>query len=77
MLVLRSQRVVTGGEVRPASIHVEDGRIARLGAFEDAPGPVEDFGNEGLMAGLVDAPVHVDEPGRTKAQGRLIQKKDA
>ena len=69
MFVLRSQRVVTGGEVRPASIHVEGGRIARIGAFEDAPGPVEDLGNQVLMAGVVDAHVHVNEPGRTAWEG--------
>ena len=69
MLVLRSQRVVVEGQIRPASIHVRGGRIAKIGAFEDVPGPAVEFGNQVLMAGVVDAHVHVNEPGRTEWEG--------
>lgn len=69
-LVLRSTRVVTPGETRPAAVHVEGGRIAAVGAYEDAVGAgVTDVGDLVLMPGLVDAHVHVNEPGRTEWEG--------
>jgi len=65
-LILRSTRVVLPHEVRPASIHVENGVVTRIGAFEEsreAPEP-------GIVSpGLVDTHVHVNEPGRTEWEG--------
>jgi allantoinase len=48
-------------------------RILRVGAWEDAPAgvPLEDFGDDVVMAGLVDTHVHVNEPGRTAWEGFL------
>jgi allantoinase len=69
--VLRGRRVVTPAGVRAASIHSADGRIARLGEWDDVPDGVElaDAGESLVMAGLVDTHVHVNEPGRTEWEG--------
>ncbi|HYN83473.1 MAG TPA: allantoinase AllB [Gemmatimonadaceae bacterium] len=70
-LVIRSQRVVTPDGMRPASVHIVDGRIARVGAWYDIPADVKpvDAGEMIVMPGLVDTHVHVNEPGRTEWEG--------
>ncbi len=57
--------------VRAASVHLRDGRIAGIGAWDDAPAGDEtlDVGELVVMAGLVDTHVHVNEPGRTEWEG--------
>ena len=57
--------------VRPASVHVRDGRVARIDAWDAVPPgvPVDDVGHLVLMPGLVDTHVHVNEPGRTEWEG--------
>jgi allantoinase len=69
--VVRSQRVVQPHVCAPAAIHVRDGRIVSVGAFDDVPSgvSVEDVGESVLMPGLVDSHVHVNEPGRTDWEG--------
>src|SRR5688500_15501935 len=70
-LVIRGRRVATADGVRPASIQISDGRIARVAAWEDVPPRVEitDAGDSLVMPGLVDTHVHVNEPGRTDWEG--------
>jgi allantoinase len=69
-LVVRSTRVVTGGETRPAAVHVAGGRIVAVRGYEDAAGPsVTDVGDLVLMPGVIDAHVHANEPGRTEWEG--------
>jgi allantoinase len=70
-LVIRSQRVLTEGELRPASIAVQDGVIAAIGGFEEfgAGGNHHDFGEAVVMPGLVDTHVHINEPGRAGWEG--------
>lgn len=70
-LAVVSSRVVTGGAVRPAAVHVSGGRITAVTApGEVRPGtPVEDHGDLVVTAGLVDSHVHVNEPGRTEWEG--------
>lgn len=70
-MILRSRRVVLPDGVEPAAIHVADGRIAAITAYDRiAPGaPVEDFGDAALMPGVVDPHVHINEPGRTDWEG--------
>jgi len=70
MFTIRSTRVVLPDGVRPAAIHIEDGRIIRieelatpkLGANQASEGWV-------ISPGLVDTHVHVNEPGRTEWEG--------
>ena len=70
-LVIRGRRVVTPEGMCAASVHVAEGRIIRLGAWEEVPSkiPVVDAGESIVMPGLVDTHVHVNEPGRTEWEG--------
>ena len=65
----RSRRVVTPEGVRPACVRAADGTIASVEAWDAAPAGVIDFGDAVLMPGVVDAHVHVNEPGRTEWEG--------
>ncbi|HKA86947.1 MAG TPA: allantoinase AllB [Haliangiales bacterium] len=66
--VLRSRRVVLPDGVRPAAIRVAGGRIAAVVAWDDAP-DARDVGDAAILPGLVDAHVHMNEPGRTEWEG--------
>jgi allantoinase len=80
--LVRSRRVVVAreadGEVRPASIAIAQGLI--IGVLDHAlpsTGPlaslpassIVDVGDDVVMAGVVDAHVHINEPGRTEWEG--------
>ena len=69
--VVRSRRVVFADGVRPASIYIEDGRIARVAPHADrSPGLRElDAGELVVLPGLVDTHVHVNDPGRADWEG--------
>lgn len=69
--VVASNRVVTPDAIAPASIHIRDGRIVAIGERDQltADGDVIDTGDAVVMPGLVDAHVHVNEPGRTEWEG--------
>lgn len=69
--LLTSRRVVTPEGVRPATVHVRDGKIERVGPLGEAPTdcPTIDCGESVLMPGIVDTHVHVNEPGRTEWEG--------
>lgn len=65
MPAFRSRRVVLPDGVRPATIRVEEGVVVGIGE-----GPADlDFGDLAILPGLVDAHVHVNEPGRTHWEG--------
>lgn len=66
-LALRSARVVTPEGVRPATVHILDGKIERLGSPDETPSI--DCGDSVLMPGVVDTHVHINEPGRTDWEG--------
>ena len=70
-LVVRSKRVVVQGGVRPAAIHIRDGRIVGVLDYDDvAPGcPVDAAADAVVIPGVVDTHVHVNEPGRTEWEG--------
>jgi allantoinase len=70
-LVLLSRRVVTPDGERPAAVVVAGERIVDL--VEPAAAPpaarTTDVGDLAVLPGLVDAHVHVNEPGRTEWEG--------
>ena len=70
-LVMRGERVLIDGALRPATIQIRDGRIAAVGEPDDVGSgiPVHDAGSSVLMPGLVDTHVHVNEPGRAEWEG--------
>jgi allantoinase len=71
VLVVRSRRVVLPDGVRPAAIHVWNGRILHVAPHDDVPtyGEVVDAGDLVVSPGIVDTHVHVNEPGRTEWEG--------
>ena len=70
-LVIRGHRIVTPGSIWPASLHIRGGRIAAIETFDGLlpECPVVEAGDAVVMPGLVDAHVHVNEPGRTLWEG--------
>lgn len=68
---VRSRRVVTPEGVRPATVRIEQGRIAAVGEWAEAPaGPgLLDAGELVVAPGVIDVHVHVNEPGRTGWEG--------
>jgi allantoinase len=66
----RSKRVVTPQGMVPATLLIENGRIAGLRAWNEAPAEgFRDFGDAVILPGLVDPHVHINEPGRTDWEG--------
>jgi allantoinase len=70
-MIIRGRRVVTPTGVRPASIHIDAGKIAVVSDLDHVLGDdvVIDAGDKVVMPGLVDSHVHVNEPGRTEWEG--------
>jgi allantoinase len=68
---IRSQRTITPDGTRPAAIHVEDGKIARVAGWDELlPGSdLVDAGDDVVMPGLIDTHVHCNQPGRTDWEG--------
>ena len=73
MTIIRGRRVVCPDGERAASIHVDNGRIVSVSAFDDVPAgsadDVVDAGDLLVSPGLVDTHVHVNEPGRAEWEG--------
>lgn len=69
--IIRSKRVVTPIIVGPASVHITEGKIERIGEWDDVTAgvPFTDAGISVVMPGNIDAHVHVNEPGRTEWEG--------
>jgi allantoinase len=70
-LILQSRRVVTGGVMKPAAIHVAAGVIAAVTERDQVPAgvPLVDAGDAIISPGIVDSHVHINEPGRTEWEG--------
>jgi allantoinase len=70
-LVIRSRRVVLKGDIVPAAVYVTNGKIDRIADWNDVDGAgtLDDHRDLVVMPGLVDAHVHVNEPGRTEWEG--------
>jgi allantoinase len=71
--IIRGHRVITSEGERPAAIHIRGGAITAVTAFNDIPSalPLHEAGTAVVMPGLVDAHVHINEPGRTEWEGFL------
>lgn len=71
IFAIRSKRVVTPEGLRPATVHLLDGRIENISAYEEVLSGkhVFDAGNSVVMPGLVDTHVHINEPGRAEWEG--------
>lgn len=69
MKTIRSKCVVLANTIEPASLHIDDGKIVKVAAFDDIVGELHDHGELVVMPGNVDAHVHVNEPGRTEWEG--------
>src|SRR5258707_7366993 len=71
-LVISGRRVELPAEVTAASVHIREGHIAKVTAFDEIPTNCEiaEAGKDSfVMPGLVDTHVHVNEPGRTEWEG--------
>ena len=71
-LIIRGHQVVLPDKIAAASIHINDGKIVRVGPYDDAPtdiASIEAGADLVIMPGLVDTHVHVNEPGRTEWEG--------
>ena len=70
-MIVRSRRIVLPDGVRPATIHIQDGTITRIGPYEDWSDINDsyDAGDLVVSPGIVDTHVHINEPGRTDWEG--------
>ncbi len=70
-LIIHSRRAVTPEGVREASILIKSGKIVEViaGAPKFAQCPIEEVGDLAVMPGVIDAHVHINEPGRTDWEG--------
>ena len=68
---ISSQRVITPEGENPAAILIRGEKILDVVSLQNIPEgcPTEDLGNDVVMPGLVDAHVHINEPGRTDWEG--------
>jgi allantoinase len=66
-MTIRSTRVLTAEGIRPAAVTFRDGTISSV-SNDVAAGDL-DCGNSLILPGLIDAHVHINEPGRTKWEG--------
>src|ERR1700676_1884593 len=67
----RSRRVVTSEGIRPAGVLVDGEVIRNILTHDQIPSETKivDFGEAAILPGLIDAHVHVNDPGRTEWEG--------
>jgi len=62
-----SNRCWIQGKLQPATVHCKNGQIIAIDFFKSDN--ATDVGEDILMPGIIDAHVHVNEPGRTSWEG--------
>lgn len=70
-LIIRSERVALPDGLRPASVHIIDGRIVGIVPHHERSTGVRelDVGAFVVLPGLVDTHVHINDPGRADWEG--------
>ncbi len=71
--IIRGRRVLLASGLGPAAVHVANGKIVAVTAFEAVPPGVRvhEAGDDLVTPGVVDSHVHLNEPGRTEWEGFL------
>src|SRR5690349_13883364 len=64
-----SQRAWINNQLREATLYIRDGRIASIRHGRPDTDDFIDCGTDVLMPGVIDAHVHINEPGRTDWEG--------
>lgn len=64
---IASSRCWVDGKLQPATICMEQGKITAVHFSKDQD--AEDAGDKVIMPGVIDAHVHINEPGRTEWEG--------
>lgn len=69
--IIYSKNVLLPEGLHAASISIRNGRINAIHQGQPSTNglPVKDFGSLFIMPGLIDAHVHINEPGRTEWEG--------
>lgn len=70
-LIIYSRRVLIGDTLQEASLFIQDGCIndIKLGKHDIAGWTYNDFGDSVVFPGVIDAHIHINEPGRTSWEG--------
>jgi len=73
---IRSTRVLVNGELQPATVLIEQGKISNIAPYDyqlaseqDAAFELLDVADQCVLPGIVDTHVHINEPGRTDWEG--------
>jgi allantoinase len=66
---IRSRRVFTPTEESAATVVFENGIISAVESYANAPEYSTDYGDLCILPGLVDAHVHINDPGRESWEG--------
>src|SRR6202045_1656947 len=66
-----SRRVVTSEGIRPAGVLVDGDVTRNIVTLDQIPSEAKivDFGEAAILPGLIDAHVHINDPGRTEWEG--------
>ncbi|MBS1516962.1 MAG: allantoinase AllB [Bacteroidetes bacterium] len=68
--VIKSRKVLTGGEIRKACILIENGVITDISDYNTVSElEIRDYGEYVIMPSLIDTHVHINEPGREEWEG--------
>ncbi|RKE98395.1 allantoinase AllB [Ichthyenterobacterium magnum] len=69
--LIHSKRCFIDNQFIEATLHIKNGKIFKIfsGSYHDNNMPFQDYGNLIVMPGIIDAHVHINEPGREDWEG--------